>query len=70
MAYEKQGRIQEAINTIDKAIKLNHSNADLHFDLGNLLRQNQNLPVAIKAYRNAIRLKPDHYKSFLQKPTH
>jgi tetratricopeptide (TPR) repeat protein len=59
-AYEAQGKIDEAINEYQTALKLNPDYADTHNNLGNAYKAQGKIDEAINEYQTAIELKPDY----------
>lgn len=58
-ALAKQGRIGEATESYEQALRLEPSSVPAHYNLGNLLAQEGNLRKAAYHYGEAIRLSPD-----------
>lgn len=56
--YE-QGRRADAEASLERAVKLDQTDYDAYYLLGNISRDRQELPRAIVCYRTALRLKPD-----------
>ncbi len=56
--YE-QGRRADAEVALERAVKLDQTDYDAYYLLGNISRDRQELPRAIVCYRTALRLKPD-----------
>ncbi len=55
----KQGAFQVAIDSYQRAIELDPDNCDVHFNLGNVLRDAGDLKTALTSYRAALQIKPD-----------
>jgi protein O-GlcNAc transferase len=56
---EKAGRLQEALENYDAAIRLKPDFGRCHFNRGNVLLELGNLQDALDAYANALTYKPD-----------
>jgi tetratricopeptide (TPR) repeat protein len=54
-----QGEIDEAIDAAEQAVRLNPTDRQAHYFLGNALLQRGRLDDAIESYRKAISLKPE-----------
>jgi tetratricopeptide (TPR) repeat protein len=59
-ALLRQGKLNEAIDQYQKAIRLKPDYANSHNNLGIALARKGQTDEAIRQYREAIRLKPDH----------
>ena len=57
--HAQQGQHREALVAFEDALKLNASIADVHHNLGNVLRELNRCEDAIDSYRTAISLSPD-----------
>jgi len=55
----KLGDLSGAIDAMENALRIDGSSADVHFGLGNLRHQNGQRELAVAAYREAIRIRPD-----------
>src|SRR5437868_1745340 len=55
----QQGKLEEAINFISKAINNDPKNHIYYSNLGEMLRRNGNLKEAEDTFRKAIKLNPD-----------
>ena len=58
VAYDRQGRLAEAVACFRKAASLHASHADAHRNLGDALFRHGDLPGAIAAFRRAADLQP------------
>ena len=56
--------IDDQIQAINEAIRLQPHDAKLHYQLGNHLKTKKQYSFAKKAFRNAISLKPDFYEAY------
>ena len=52
--------INRAISLFNKALEVNSNSPDCHFNLGNALKEQGQLDLALDAYSNAINLKYDY----------
>ena len=60
-AYQKQGRLDDAIKEYQTAINLKSGlSLSVHYNLGMAYQQQGRLDDAIKEYQTAIKLKPDY----------
>ena len=55
-----QGRFDELIELLNKALQLNPNNPEVHNNLGNALKQQGDLTAAIASYDTALQLKPNN----------
>ena len=58
-ALKGQGKLQEAVASFDRAIRLKPDYAEAHSNLGNALTALGRLEEAVTSYRKALTLKPD-----------
>jgi len=58
-AYEKLGRLQDAAEAYQQAIRIKPDFTEVHFNLGNVYTNLGRYQEAINAYRQAIKIKPD-----------
>ena len=56
---EQTGRVQEAIQHYEQALRINPDYAVAHYNLGVALEQAGRMPEAIQHYEQALRIKPD-----------
>ena len=63
-AYIKSRQYQPAIECLEAAVRQQPADESLHFTLGNLYLFVGRIRDAEIAYRNAVRLKPDHSEAF------
>lgn len=56
-------KTDEAKAGLEKAIKADPENADLHFSLGVLKEELGDVPGAMESYKNATKIDPNHYNS-------
>ena len=63
MELASAGRLVEAIEHYQEAIRLKPDHAIAHNNLANALADSQRLPEAIEHYEKAVRLKPDYAKA-------
>ncbi|HUI05404.1 MAG TPA: tetratricopeptide repeat protein [Verrucomicrobiae bacterium] len=59
IAFQKMGRVPEAIAQFEQAVRLNPGYTEAHYDLGNTLLKTGNPTAAIEQLNEAARLKPD-----------
>ena len=69
MALYDQGRFGEAVESYQKAVKLEPSFADAHYNLGNALKQTGDLKKAIESYRAPIAINPNDAEVLLNSVT-
>jgi len=60
VALTQQGRLPEAIQTFQDALRLKPDYAEPHYCLGNIFLQDGNINDAIAHYEQALRIKPDY----------
>ena len=58
-----QGRIDEAIIQLNKAVQIKPNNADAHNNMGNVLLAQGKLEEAISHFRQALKVEPDFAKA-------
>jgi tetratricopeptide (TPR) repeat protein len=56
--YRSAGRRADARRSLRRALEIEPENAELHYNLGNILRESGDSERAIAAYAEAIRRKP------------
>jgi tetratricopeptide (TPR) repeat protein/serine/threonine protein kinase len=65
-ALEKKGQFDKAIKTLEKGIFQRPSDAEIHYQIGNILARQDKRTDAVTAYKEALRWKPDfadaHYQ--------
>jgi Flp pilus assembly protein TadD len=54
------GQTQEAIGQYAEALRIDRTNPNVHYELGVLLANLGELETAEQAFREALRLQPDH----------
>ena len=64
IALHGQGRMAEAILSLQRVTELDPSDADAHYNLGVLLRESGQVKEAIAAYRRALNLNPEVAEAF------
>ena len=57
---EMQGRFDELIDLLKKALELKPNYPDAHYNLGNALQEQGDLTAAIASYNSALKLKPNY----------
>ncbi|MBT4503234.1 MAG: tetratricopeptide repeat protein [Gemmatimonadetes bacterium] len=55
----EQGDLSGAVDAMENSLRIDSGSADVHFGLGNLRYQNGQRELAVAAYREAIRIRPD-----------
>lgn len=67
--HSKRGNYTEALDALDKALQQNPSDlavrAELHFSMGNQLREMNLLDRAFQSYKLAVELKPDQSQAWM-----
>ena len=63
-AYEKEGRIDEAVTHYLKAIKIKPDFAEAHYNLGIVLEKQRRYQDAITHYSEALKIKPDYVEAY------
>ena len=63
-AYEGQGRLDEAIGALNKAIELKPDLTPAYYHLGNTYGKQGNFDAAIEAFKKAIELNPDYAQAY------
>jgi tetratricopeptide (TPR) repeat protein len=58
-ALAQEGRVSEAIEQYEQALRINPDNADAHNNLGAALMRQGRLPEAMEQYEQALRIEPD-----------
>lgn len=56
----ESGQLEEATNYYQQILKLKPDYAEVHYNLGNALKQQGNLEAAAESYQQALKLKPDY----------
>ena len=59
ISYQLQGKVKNATNALLKAVSLLPKDAEAHYNLGNILKEQKHLSEAIASYRRALKIKPD-----------
>jgi tetratricopeptide (TPR) repeat protein len=59
-ALAQKGRLDEAVEQLQKALELNPSFAEAHYNLGHVLVQKGQMDEAIAQYQKALELNPDY----------
>ena len=65
MALLKEGKVDEAITSFEKALQLDPSLASVHFNLGAAYERKESLVKAREHFQKAIGLKPDFGEAYL-----
>jgi tetratricopeptide (TPR) repeat protein len=60
-ALQQQGRLEEALKAIDKAVQLAPEDARLWIELGTVLAELQRPTEALLAFEHVLKLDPDHW---------
>src|ERR1700722_1133629 len=60
-ALQQQGRLEEALKAIDKAVQLNPEDARLWIELGTVLAELQRPTEALLAFEHVLKLDPNHW---------
>lgn len=60
-----EGKLDEAIEAYNSAIKLNPNNLNFYFNLGNALKAQNKLEEAVKAYNSGLEINPEHVNSLI-----
>jgi tetratricopeptide (TPR) repeat protein len=60
IAFQQSGRVQEAIERYEHALRLKPDYADAHYNLGTVLEQAGRFQDAIGHFEQALRIKPDY----------
>ena len=63
-ALKGQGKLEEAIEAFNKAIKLRPENAEANNNMGNALKEQGRSAEAVVVYRKALSLKPDYAEAY------
>jgi tetratricopeptide (TPR) repeat protein len=58
-----QNKITEATGCFEEAIRANPKSAELHFKLGNIKKRSNRFEDAIKFWKTALSLDPNHTKA-------
>lgn len=64
IALRAQGKLDEAIATFRRAIRVKPDVALFHFNLGAMLHECRRFDEAVVAYRQAIQIKPDYAEAY------
>lgn len=59
----RQGEFDEALNQLEKALKINPNSAENHYKLGNLFKMKGKLEEANHRYNESLRIDPEYYKA-------
>ena len=60
---KRQGRFAESQTHFHESIRLNPRDAEMHYNLGNLLTEMETPELALKSYQEALRFDPKHSKA-------
>lgn len=58
--YRQLGRLEEALTSLDEAVRLNPTAADAWLNRGNVLQELERCTESIPCYREALRIKPNY----------
>ena len=64
LALSKEGNLDQGLDYLRQALRLNDRNANVHNDIGFLLFRLNRAEEAIPYFREAIRIKPDNIKAY------
>jgi Tfp pilus assembly protein PilF len=64
LQYKKDGNIERAMECYNKAIELNHTDAEVYCNRGNVFSQNRKFSEALVDYNNALRIKPGYSSAY------
>jgi len=64
LSYYNIEKIDDAITSLEKAVKLNSGIAEVHFALGECYYQKENKEKAIEAFSNVLKLQPNNAKAY------
>ena len=59
-AFHDQGRMDEAIAQLEKALEINPDDAEFHYNLGNAFLQQGHVDEAIARYQKALEINPNY----------
>jgi|688.fasta_scaffold00339_28 tetratricopeptide (TPR) repeat protein len=65
IAFQKEGRYDESIDSYIKAVRLAPRNADIHYNVGTSFQAKKDWFQAEKAYRRVLELDPNHKEASL-----
>lgn len=65
IAFQKEGRYDESIDSYIKAVRLSPRNADIHYNVGTSFQAKKDWFQAEKAYRRTLELDPNHKEATL-----
>ncbi|HAX78019.1 MAG TPA: hypothetical protein DCY88_19905 [Cyanobacteria bacterium UBA11372] len=57
--FEKQGKLDAALEYYQQALKIKPDAAEVHYNLGNVLHLQGKLDAAIESYQQALKIKPE-----------
>ncbi|WP_226593912.1 tetratricopeptide repeat protein, partial [Microseira wollei] len=57
--FEKQGKLDAAVEYYQQALKLKPDSAEVNYNLGNVLYQQGKLDAAVECYQQALKIKPE-----------
>lgn len=60
---QKQGKLSEAVESYQQALKLKPDCVEAHYNLGNVLKQQRKLEQAAESYRQALKLNPNYVQA-------
>jgi len=60
VALAQLGRVQEAVQHWEQALRIRPDYAEVHYNLGAVLERLGRMPEAMKHYEEALRLKPGY----------
>ena len=63
LEYLQKGKVEDAINEFKLAMEEDPRNAEVYFDLGRAYHKTKNLKEAISAYKEVLKIDPNHKKA-------